>query len=187
MAVFSTSTADRSPVRSSRRETVRSRGRPRSMRAPTGATRSHACPRGPTTCRRCERGAGATRRKGRVARGPLPGGPGLPAVIAEWDVGDRASVQHDIVVHPAGYIYAADTTKDMLYRLDPRTGERRSFKIPDAGLPLAGIFARSTNVLPPNADAPVAPHSPQVAPDCKIWVTLCLGNKIGIFDPATEH
>ena len=128
-----------------------------------------------------------SRLKEQVEREPLPGGAGLPAVIDEWDVGDRASVQHDIVVHPAGYIYAADTTKDMLYRLDPRTGERRSFKIPDAGLPLAGIFAGSTNVLPPNADAHVAPHSLQVAPDGKLWVTLCLGNKIGIFDPATEH
>ena len=117
---------------------------------------------------------------------PLPNPAGLGAVIDEWDVGDRASVQHDIVVHPSGHVYSVDTTKDVLYRLDPETGERKSFAIPSDGLPLGGVFAGSSNVLPPNADARVAPHSLQVASDGKIWVTLCLGNKIGIFDPATE-
>src|SRR5438093_4857471 len=126
--------------------------------------------------------------KEQVERHPLPDGAGLTAVIDEWEVGDRASVQHDIVVdHATGAVYSADTTKDMLYRLDPATGERRKFKIPDAGLPLGGVFSGVGNVLPPNADAHVAPHSLQVAPDGKLWVTLCLGNKIGIFDPATEH
>jgi len=118
-----------------------------------------------------------------LERYELPSGAGLPAVIDEWEVGDRASVQHDIVVHPAGFIYSVDTTKDFLYRLDPRTGERKAFKIPDGGMPLAGIFNATANVMPPNAEAHVAPHSLQVAPDGKIWVTLCLGNKIGVFDP----
>jgi virginiamycin B lyase len=124
--------------------------------------------------------------KEQVERYPLPSAAGLPAVIDEWEVGDRASVQHDIVVHPTGYVYSVDTTKDFLYRLDPRTGERRSFKIPDGGMPLAGVFHNTSNVLPPNADAHVAPHSLQVASDGKLWVTLCLGNKVGIFDPETE-
>lgn len=124
--------------------------------------------------------------KEQIEREPLPSGAGLRAVIDEWEVGDRASVQHDIVVHPAGFVYAVDTTRDMLYRLNPETGERKAFRIPDGGLPIAGVFAGSMNILPPNADAHVAPHSLQVAPDGKIWVTLCLGNKIGIFDPKTE-
>ena len=125
--------------------------------------------------------------KEQIERHPLPDGAGLTAVIDEWEVGDRASVQHDIVVdHATGAVYSADTTKDMLYRLDPATGERRKFKIPDAGLPLGGVFSGVGNVLPPNADAHVAPHSLQVAPDGKLWVTLCLGNKIGVFDPRTE-
>jgi streptogramin lyase len=124
--------------------------------------------------------------KAELERHPLPTGAGLAAVIDEWEVGDRASVQHDIVVHPAGYIYSVDTTKDFLYRLDPRTNERKAFKIPDGGLPLGGVFGNSRNVLPPNADAHVAPHSLQVAPDGKLWVTLCLGNKVGVFDPKKE-
>jgi streptogramin lyase len=121
-----------------------------------------------------------------LERYELPSGAGLPAVIDEWEVGDRASVQHDIVVHPTGYVYSVDTTKDYLYRLDPRTGERKAIKIPDGGMPLAGIFNATSNVLPPNADAHVAPHSLQVAPDGKIWVTLCLGNKVGVYDPETD-
>lgn len=124
--------------------------------------------------------------KEQVERDPLPSGAGLRALIDEWEVGDRASVQHDIVVHPAGFIYAVDTTRDMLYRLDPVTGERKAFRIPDGGLPIGGVFAGAMNILPPNADAHVAPHSLQVAPDGKLWVTLCLGNKIGIFDPKSE-
>ncbi len=128
----------------------------------------------------------APKLKAELERHPLPSGVGLAAVIDEWDVGDRASVQHDIVVHPAGYVYSVDTTKDFLYRLDPRTNERKSFKIPNAGLPLGGVFGASRNILPPNADAHVAPHSLQVAPDGKLWVTLCLGNKIGVFDPQKE-
>jgi virginiamycin B lyase len=124
--------------------------------------------------------------KEQLERYPLASGAGLTAVIDEWDVGDRASVQHDIVVHPAGYVFSVDTTKDFLYRLDPRTGERKAFKIPDGGMPLAGVFHNTSNILPPNADAHVAPHSLQVAPDGKLWVTLCLGNKIGVFDPKAE-
>lgn len=124
--------------------------------------------------------------KEQLERHPLPSGAGMATVIDEWEVGDRASVQHDIVVHPAGYVFSVDTTKDFLYRLDPRTGERKAFKIPNGGLPLAGVFHKTSNVLPPNADAHVAPHSLQVAPDGKLWVTLCLGNKIGVFDPRTE-
>ncbi|MGH7820772.1 MAG: hypothetical protein ACREQ9_13465, partial [Candidatus Binatia bacterium] len=125
--------------------------------------------------------------KEQLERHELPSGAGLSAVVDEWEVGDRASVQHDIVVDTrGGFVYSADTTKDMLYRLDPRSGERRGFKIPDGGLPLAGVFNKTSNVLPPNADAHVAPHSLQLAPDGKIWVTLCLGNKIGVFDPKTE-
>ncbi|MGH7859038.1 MAG: carboxypeptidase regulatory-like domain-containing protein, partial [Candidatus Binatia bacterium] len=118
-----------------------------------------------------------------LERHPLPNAAGLRAVVDEWDVGDRASVQHDIVVHPSGHVYSVDTTKDVLYRLDPKSGERKSFPIPNGGLPLGGVFSASANVLPPNADAHVAPHSLQVADDGKIWVTLCLGNKIGVFDP----
>ena len=123
--------------------------------------------------------------KEQLERDALPTGAGLPAVIDEWEIGTRASFQHDVVVHPAGLIYAVDMTQDTLNQLDPRTGARKAFKIPDAGLPPAGVF-EGVLLPPPNANMHVGPHSLQVAPDGKIWVTLPIGNKIGIFDPRTE-
>jgi streptogramin lyase len=77
-------------------------------------------------------------------------------------------------------------TRDALYRLDPATGERRSFDMPDAGLPLGGAFA-SRQTIPANAVAHVGPHSVQIAPDGAVWTTLALGNHLARFDPKTER
>jgi streptogramin lyase len=108
------------------------------------------------------------------------------AVITEWDVGHPASMQHDLVVHPDGAVYSVDTNHDRLYRLDPRTGERRWWQIPRGDSPLGGVFAATGALVAPNTDPHVAPHSLQVAPDGSIWITLCLGNKMARFDPPTE-
>ena len=43
----------------------------------------------------------------------------LVAVVDEWDLGGRASMQHDMTVHPDGRIYSVDMTQDQLYRLAP--------------------------------------------------------------------
>jgi streptogramin lyase len=116
---------------------------------------------------------------------PPPDAAAARAVITEWEVGGTGSMQHDLTVHPDGRVYSVDSTQDKLYRLDPRTGERRTFDIPAGDSPLGGVF--TARQLPPaNADAHVAPHSLQVAPDGSIWITLCLGNKIARFDRATE-
>ncbi len=118
---------------------------------------------------------------------PWPRGAALKAVITEWDVGHPASMQHDLAVHPDGRIYSVDTNQDKLYRLDPRTGERKVFDIPRGDSPLGGVFAGTGALLAPNSNSHVAPHSLQVAPDGAIWVTMCLGNKVGRFDPKTEQ
>jgi virginiamycin B lyase len=117
---------------------------------------------------------------------PAPAPAAAHAVVTEWDVGDVGSMQHDVTVHPDGRVYAVDTMEDKLYRLDPRTGERRTFAIPRGDSPLGGAFA-TQQPIPANADAHVAPHSLQVAPDGSIWITLCLGNKIARFDPVAER
>ena len=122
----------------------------------------------------------------RFAPPPPPEGDAVHAVITEWDMGGLGSMQHDLTVHPDGYIYAVDTTQDRLYRLDPRTGERRTFDIPRGDSPLGGVFA-ARQPIPANANAHVAPHSLQVAPDGTIWITLCLGNKLARFDPVSER
>jgi virginiamycin B lyase len=117
---------------------------------------------------------------------PLPDATASRAIVTEWEVGDVGSMQHDLAVHPDGHVYSVDTTQDKLYRLDPRTGERRTFDIPRGDSPLGGVFT-TQRPIPANADAYVAPHSLQVARDGTVWITLCLGNKLARFDPRTEH
>lgn len=112
------------------------------------------------------------------------------AVVDEWELGHRASMQHDLVVHPDGRIYSVDMSQDALYRLDVRSGEpvRQSWQLPDEGLPLGGMFGSAAdNKTPSNANAHVGPHSLQVAPDGSIWMTLAIGNRLAHFDPETEQ
>jgi streptogramin lyase len=108
------------------------------------------------------------------------------AVIEEWELGERASMQHDLTVHPDGRVYSVDMMQDKLYRLDPDNGEMRSFQIPRGELPPGGVFGGESQPLPPTANAHVGPHSLQVAPDGGIWVTLALGNQLARFDPGSE-
>jgi streptogramin lyase len=108
------------------------------------------------------------------------------ATVEEWELGHRASMQHDLAVHPDGRIYSVDMTQDNLYRLDPRDGTRDDFPLPDSGLPLGGVFGGASGPMPPNANAHVGPHSLQIAPDGSIWVTLALGNQLGRFDPDND-
>jgi streptogramin lyase len=108
------------------------------------------------------------------------------AVIDEWELGARASLQHDITVHPDGRIYSVDMTQDRLYRLDPATGATASFALPQGDLPLGGVFGGQGQPLPSTANAHVGPHSLQVAPDRTVWATLALGNQLARFDPQSE-
>ena len=124
---------------------------------------------------------------GTPAFAPAPEEEVRRAVIDEWVLGGRASMQHDLMVHPSGRVYSVDMMQDELFQLDPATGETRRFPIPDGGLPLGGVFARAGSPLTPNANAHVGPHSLQTAPDGSIWVTLALGNQLGRFDPKSEQ
>ena len=118
---------------------------------------------------------------------PAPEGAAQRAVITEWTVGTSSSMLHDIAVHPDGSIWAVDTGGDRLYRLDPKTNQREEFPIPVGDSPVGGVFHTSGLLQAPGATARVAPHSLQVAQDGTIWVTLCLGDKIGHLDPRTRH
>jgi streptogramin lyase len=111
------------------------------------------------------------------------------ARIDEWELGGRASMQHDLLVHPDGRIYSVDMQQDMLFRLDPSQpdGRRESWRLPQGDLPLGGVFATTGEPLPPTSNAHVGPHSLQVAPDGSIWITLALGNQLARFDPASEQ
>jgi streptogramin lyase len=122
----------------------------------------------------------------RFAPPPPPSAAARRAVITEWEIGATNSMIHDVAVAPDGRVYGVDMTTDKLFRLDPRTGERRAFELPDAGLPLGGAFA-TRQTIPANATAHVGPHSLQVASDGVVWITLALGNQLARFDPGTER
>jgi len=109
------------------------------------------------------------------------------ARIDEWELGERSSMQHDLMVHPDGRIYSVDMSHDELYRLDPEVGGglRESWRIPRAGVPLGGVLRSVDTPLNPSADSHVGPHSLQVAPDGAVWITLALGNQLARFDPAS--
>lgn len=108
------------------------------------------------------------------------------AVIDEFQLGSRSSMQHDMVVHPNGDIYSVDMSTDTLYRLDPRIpgGARRSYPMPAEDTPLGGLAG--SGALPPNSDMRVGPHSLQVGGDGAVWITLATGNQLARFDPADE-
>jgi streptogramin lyase len=119
---------------------------------------------------------------------PPPSAEVRRARVEEWDLGGRASMQHDVVVHPSGALYSVDGAQDELFRLDPRApeGERKSWHIAVPGVPLGGIFAGEERPQTQASSAHVGPHSLQVAPDGAIWITLALGNRLARFDPANE-
>ena len=108
------------------------------------------------------------------------------AVVDEFQLGGRSSMQHDMVVHPSGDIYSVDMTTDTLFRLDPRApgGKRQWYQIPSEEIPLGG--RGGSGAMLPNSDMRVGPHSLQVGGDGAIWITLATGNQLARFDPADE-
>lgn len=114
---------------------------------------------------------------------------GAAVVIDEWEVGEQTSFLHDGVLGKDGRLYAVDWIGDRLYRLDPRTNETRAWDVPVNDLREGGILGilaergrRYTHHTPT-----VAPHSIQVAPDGKLWMTLSVGKGLASFDPVTEQ
>lgn len=126
---------------------------------------------------------------GKPGFAPPPPAEVRAAIIEEWDLGGRASMQHDMLVHPDGRIYSVDMSQDRLYRLDPSApdGGREDWEVPGGDLPIGGVFARMGPPDVPTSNARVGPHSLQVAPDGAIWMTLALGNQLARFDPGTEQ
>ncbi len=106
------------------------------------------------------------------------------AVVDEFQLGGRSSMQHDMVVHPSGAIYSVDMATDTLFRLNPSApgGEREWFSIPRGEVPLGGNMG--SGALPSNSDMHVGPHSLQVNSEGAIWITLATGNRLAKFDPS---
>jgi virginiamycin B lyase len=118
---------------------------------------------------------------------PSPGPEVRRSVVEEWELGGRASVQHDLMVHPDGRIYSVDMSQDILYRLDPAApdGDRRKWTVPHGDLEPGGVFATSSRPTS-TSNSYVGPHSLQTAPDGSVWITLATGNQLARFDPRSE-
>jgi len=110
------------------------------------------------------------------------------ATITEWEIGGPYSYPHDVAVAKDGRVYSVDLTRDQLVRLDPRSGERKSWRIPAGASPVGGIFPGLIPLGSPAEASPrVAPHSLQLDATGNVWITLCLGNKLARFDTRTER
>ena len=118
---------------------------------------------------------------------PAPEPAVLRARVDEWDLGGRASMQHDVVVHPSGVLYSVDASQDQLYRLTPGPEARReSWTIPSPGMPKGGVFRSPSEPISQTSNERTGPHSLQVAPDGSVWITLAASNQLARFDPETE-
>lgn len=113
---------------------------------------------------------------------PPPNAEVRRAVIDEYEMGGRSSMQHDMIVTPDGIAWSVDMATDTLFRLDPSVpgGAREAFKIPTDNLGLGGFDA--SGALPANTDMRVGPHSLQADGQGNIWITLAVGNKLAKFD-----
>ncbi len=109
-------------------------------------------------------------------------------IITEWEVGHETAFLHDMVVGHDGHIYTVDWINDKLFQLDPTTNSVREWPFPVDGLEPGGILGimaeRGRRYL--HHTPTVAPHSLQVGPKGKLWITLSTGRGLASFDPASE-
>lgn len=104
-----------------------------------------------------------------------PKGKALALRVTEWDMGyKRQTMIHDLELGHNGLVYAVDMANDTLVSLDPKSGERREYRVPGG--------------KEPNSDEPMAqgPHSLECDADGNIWITCAIGGKMAKFDVKTE-
>ncbi len=105
-----------------------------------------------------------------------PSGPSLAATVREWAMGrHQEAMIHDLEIGNDGVIYTVDMTADAIETLDPATGERRVFSLPN------GKEYGTT-------DRPIkGPHSIEMEQDGDMWLTLALSGEMAEFDVETKE
>ena len=63
---------------------------------------------------------------------PRPTGRATQVIMTEYDLPDRSRAPHDAEVDPEGMVWYVDFGQQYLGKLDPRTGEVREYKVPEA-------------------------------------------------------
>ncbi len=100
---------------------------------------------------------------------PRVRGPGTHVIITEYDIPRPLAQPHDVIVDPSGTVWYQDFGKQILGRLDPKTGRTEEFPIP--------------LVRPGRPTGTLAIENGQ---DGKIWVALHLQAGVALFDTRTK-
>jgi streptogramin lyase len=107
------------------------------------------------------------------------------AKVEEWQLGDGFSFIHDMDVAEDGKFYGTDEGHDVLWVLDPRTGEVERHALPESGLPRGGVFSGMKLAIGIFTGSH-GPHSMAQTKDGRIWITNALSSTIMSFDPVTK-
>lgn len=100
---------------------------------------------------------------------PRVKGRGTHVIITEYDLTRPMAQPHDVIVDPSGTVWYQDFSKQILGRLDPKTGKTEEYPIPliRPGRP-TGTLAIENGL------------------DGKIWIAMHLQAAVGLFDPRTK-
>jgi len=98
---------------------------------------------------------------------PAPTGEATQAKITEWDMGAQDNTMiHDLELGNDGLVYGIDMTINGIVSLDPESGERVNYSLPQ---PYRG------------------PHSIEMANNGDMWLTLCISGEMAKFDVKTKE
>ena len=111
----------------------------------------------------------------------------LRARITEWKL-PQGIIAHDTEVNDAdGKFYTVDEGLDQIYITDPLTNKTEIAKFPANGIPVGGKFMQMfAEPNPLGLSVRHGPHSIQLGPDGRFYVTNAISGEIGIFDPLTR-
>lgn len=105
-----------------------------------------------------------------------PKGKALALRVVEWDMGNkRQTMTHDLELGHNGLVYTVDMANDALVSLDPKTSERKVYRVPGGKEPYSDEQMR------------MGPHSLECDANGAIWITCAIGGKMAKFDPKTEE
>lgn len=97
---------------------------------------------------------------------PAPSGLAAQVKITEWDMGNQfKAMVHDLEPGPDGLIYAVDMAQNAVVSLDPKSGKRRVYRMPNRYR---------------------GPHSIELGKDGHMWITCCKSGEMAYFDIRTK-
>lgn len=108
------------------------------------------------------------------------------ALYVEWPAGNATSFIHDAEFGLDGLFYGVDMGNDLIHVVDPEKGFVESIPFPESDGPLGGMFSGGVAPLA-TFNAKFGPHSIQLGPNGKMWMTASLSGSIVSFDPTTRE